>query len=64
MELKYEEALKELEIISHRLENQEVSLEEMGGLVARAAELLAFCQAKLRKTEEDVQSIIDGMKAL
>jgi exodeoxyribonuclease VII small subunit len=60
--MNFETALAELEQITARLESQEVGLDEMAELVARSAELLNYCQSKLRKTQADVSAIIDSMK--
>jgi len=58
---KYEAAFDELQSIAQRFESETVSIDELSGLVSRAAVLLKFCQDKLRATEGDVQGILSQM---
>ncbi|TXD49484.1 MULTISPECIES: exodeoxyribonuclease VII small subunit [unclassified Polaribacter] len=59
--LTYEEASKELESILENLRNDEISIDKLEKVVARAAALSKFCQDKLRNTEQQVQDIIDKL---
>ena len=60
MELKltYEEALAELQGIVKKLENKEVKIDELANTVARANQLVEYCQTKLQQTEADIQKIV------
>ena len=60
--MNYEEAFKELQQISKEIENENVSVDQLAEKVKRAAELIAFCQEKLRSTESEVNKIINGME--
>lgn len=60
-EMTYEEASTELEQILEKLKNDEVSIDKLESIVARAAALSKFCQEKLRNTEIKVQEIIDKL---
>lgn len=60
-QLTYEEAYKELKQISSEIENESVSVDVLAARVKRAAELIAFCQSKLRATELEVNNIIRQM---
>jgi len=53
----YESALRELQQIVTQLQEEVVSMDELSGKVKRAADLIAFCKDKLRKTEEEVEGL-------
>lgn len=55
----YESALNELQSIISEIENDEIGIDQLSVKVKRAAELLKFCQQKLRSTEEDVNKILN-----
>ena len=52
--LTYTVALKELQTLTQDLEENRVPLDDLAARVARARELLEFCQTKLRSTETEV----------
>jgi len=54
----YDSALSELQIIIAEIEGEEISVDELSKKVKKAAELLKFCQQKLRQTENDVNEIL------
>jgi exodeoxyribonuclease VII small subunit len=60
-ELTYEAAAAELETILEALESGETGIDDLARQVARAGELLKFCQDKLRDTEQAVHRIIEEM---
>lgn len=55
----YESALNELQNIISEIENDEIGIDQLSVKVKRAAELLKFCQQKLRNTEDDVNKILN-----
>jgi len=59
--LTYEQAYKELEAIAREIEAQDVSIDVLAQKVKRAAELITYCQTKLRSTEAEVNKIIAQM---
>ena len=61
-DITYEAAYKELKQISADIENEAVSVDVLAEKVKRASELIAYCQSKLRATEEEVNKIISGME--
>lgn len=61
-DLTYESASRELEEILARLKANEVTIDQLEQVVARAAVLSKFCSEKLRDTEARVQSIIDKLE--
>lgn len=54
--LTYESALQELQQIVTALQSEQTKIEDLAQQSKRAAELLAFCKARLRQIEEDVVS--------
>jgi exodeoxyribonuclease VII small subunit len=60
--LTYSDAYAELENIAQEMENESVSIDELALRVKRAAELIAFCQKKLRSTEKEVAAVMASME--
>ena len=60
--LTYESAYRELAQIAKEIENETVSVDVLAEKVKRAAELISFCQAKLKSTEIEVNKIIQQME--
>ena len=58
----YEAAKSELTAISKEIESEEISVDQLASKVKRASELIEFCQAKLKNTEEEVNKIISRME--
>jgi exodeoxyribonuclease VII small subunit len=58
----YQQAYEELKQISSEIENESVSVDELAEKVKRAAELITFCQERLRSTELEVNKIIKQME--
>lgn len=61
-ELTYETAYAELKQIAAEIENESVSVDVLAEKVKRASELIAFCQTKLRSSEQEVNNIIKQME--
>ncbi|MBI1224080.1 MAG: exodeoxyribonuclease VII small subunit [Bacteroidetes bacterium] len=55
----YESALHELQELVSNLQESTISMDDLSEKVSRAAELLDFCRAKLRETEEKVKGLFD-----
>ena len=58
----YEEAFNELKQIEADIQREAVSVDVLAEKIKRASELIAICQAKLTKTEEEVNKIIGQME--
>ena len=56
--LKYEEAVAELEQIVNRMENDELDIDSMSEQLKRAQQLIKLCKAKLTKTDEEIKKIL------
>jgi exodeoxyribonuclease VII small subunit len=61
--LTYEAAYAELKKIAGEIETESVSVDILAAKVKRASELIAYCQKKLRSTEQEVNNIIQQMDA-
>lgn len=55
----FEEALKELELIVNRLENQEVALEDSVALYEKGMELSKYCTQILEQAELKIYQVND-----
>ena len=55
--LKYEEALAQLETIVRKMEDGEYNIDEIAAQLKAAQRLITFCQDKLTKTEEELLKI-------
>lgn len=55
----YAEAMAEIERILARLRSEDMDVDSLSSEVKRATELIARCKAKLRKTEDDVNRILE-----
>lgn len=58
--IKYEEALREIEEIVSRLENDEMDIDSLSTELKKAQKLIKQCKDVLEKTEKDVKSILDN----
>ena len=56
-EIKYEEALTQLQNIVRKMENDEYSIDEIAVQLKEAQRLIKFCKDKLTKTEEEIKKI-------
>lgn len=56
--LTYSQAIEEIEEIISKIENDEIEIDELPQNVGRVAELLKYCKAQLRSTEEEVEKIL------
>ena len=54
-ELTYSQAKQELEEIVSAIESGELDVDALTEKVKRASELIAFCQERLTKTDEELQ---------
>ena len=55
--LKYEEAMAQIEAIVHKMENNELNIDELAAQLKTAQRLIKFCKDKLTKTEEELSKI-------
>ena len=56
--IKYEEAFAELQALVHKMENDELDIDQMSEQLKRAQELIHLCKDKLTKTDEEIKKIL------
>ena len=56
-DIKYEQALAQLETIVRKMEQNEYDIDELAAQLKTAQQLIKFCKDKLTKTEEELQKI-------
>lgn len=57
-EIKYEEAIRQLEDIVEKLENNELDIDEMSKQLKKAQQLIKLCKERLTKTDAEIQKIL------
>jgi exodeoxyribonuclease VII small subunit len=62
-QVKYQEAIEEIEDILSRIENEELDVDELSAKVKRVSSLIKICKDKLYKTEEEVEKILKDIDA-
>ncbi len=60
-EIKYEQALTQLEEIVEQIENDELNIDELGEQLKKAQKLVKLCKDKLTKTDEEIKKILTEM---
>jgi exodeoxyribonuclease VII small subunit len=58
----YGEAAGRLEEILHRIEEGQVDIDELSGLVAEAAQLVTLCRGKIHAAEVQVKTITEQLE--
>jgi len=61
-ELKFGDAMDELEAILRRIEEEEIDIDSLAGELKRATELLELCRGKIKKAEVEVTQIVQGLE--
>lgn len=59
-DMKYEDAMRELERIVARMENEELDIDSFGEQLRRAQQLIKLCKAKLIKTDKEIKDILES----
>jgi exodeoxyribonuclease VII small subunit len=54
----YAEALGEIEGIISEIENETIEVDVLSDKVKRAVELIGYCKSRLRKTEDELGSML------
>lgn len=60
-DMKYSEAIAELEAITTKMQSPECDIDSLASLTSRALELLKLCKEKLFKTDEEVRRCLDTL---
>jgi exodeoxyribonuclease VII small subunit len=58
----YQEALNKIETIVTDLENEAISIDQLGERVQQAMLLISQCRKKLRHTEQQIDELFDDQK--
>lgn len=58
-QMKYEEAVRELEGIVSKMENDELDIDQLSEQLKRAKQLVKLCKDKLTKTDEEIQKLLN-----
>lgn len=61
-EIKYEEALRQLEDIVSKMENEELDIDELTTELKQAQKLVKLCKDKLTKTDKEIKIILKENK--
>ena len=61
-EIKYEEALSQLEDIVSKMENEELDIDELTTELKQAKKLVKLCKDKLTKTDKEIKTILKENK--
>lgn len=58
---KYNKAIKRLEEIIAKIENEEIDVDELSEKVKEAVELITACKERIEKAEMDVKRVVDSL---
>ena len=61
-EFKYEEAVRQLEDIVEKLQNDELDIDSMSENLKKAQKLIKLCKDKLIKTDDEINKILEKDK--
>lgn len=61
-EIKYEEAVSQLEDIVRKMENNELDIDQLSEQLKKAQMLLKLCKDRLTKTDEEIKKILESNK--
>ena len=62
MNMKYEEAMRQLQEIVRKMENDELDIDQMTEQLKKAQELIKLCRDKLTKTDEEIKALLADAK--
>ena len=57
-EMKYEEALRQLEDIVEKMENDELDIDQLSDQLKTAKKLVKLCKDKLTKTDAEIRKLL------
>ena len=60
-ETKYNKAIKRLEEIIEKIENEEIDVDELSEKVKEAVELITTCKERIEKAEMEVRRVVDDL---
>jgi len=57
----YQDAFEELQLLVRKMENAEISVDELAEMIKRATVLINVCKKKLTDTEEEVKGLLEKL---
>ena len=58
-DIKYEEAVRQLEAIVDKMERGELDIDSMAAQLKQAQELVKLSKQKLKRTDDEIQKLLD-----
>jgi exonuclease VII small subunit len=58
-DIKYEEAVRQLEAIVDKMERGELDIDSMAAQLKQAQELVKLCKQMLKRTDDEIQKLLD-----
>ena len=63
-DVKYQKAMRQLEEIVAKIENETIDVDELSSKVKEAVSLVKLCKDKIEKAEMEVKKVVDGLEDL
>ena len=60
-EIKYSDAISEIEDIIHEIENDELDIDDLSEKIKKVSALIKICKNKLYQTEAEIQNILNDI---
>lgn len=60
--MNYEQAIRQLETIVRKMENDELDIDSLTDQLKEAQRLIQLCKEKLSKTDKEIQEILEKEK--
>jgi len=57
----YQEAFDELQLLVRKIENAEISVDELAEMIKKTTLLINICKKKLTDTEEEVKGLLEKL---
>lgn len=61
-DIKYSKAMKKIEELIGKIENEEIDVDDLSDKVKEAVELIKVCKSKIEKAEMEVQKVVDDFE--
>ncbi len=58
----YSESIRELEEILRKMQSDQCDIDHLAGYTRRASELIKECRQRLTATEQELATILEGLK--
>ncbi|ANR72880.1 exodeoxyribonuclease VII small subunit [Prevotella scopos JCM 17725] len=58
-EIKYEEAVRQLEAIVEKMESGKLDIDTLADQLKEAKELVKLCKQKLKRTDNEIQKLLE-----